>query len=701
MDWNNNNVNQYFDIQCNSFLGIHYFQRNQQQLDKLISHRDSISFNDESATIINGINAEIVSILMRQLDHLRCSLATCDMKDSYSPSTQPTTSRQSIPISSIVNTEQIQISRDSIRNSVNRKAVKSLLRRYNSLLDDELLRQQNVAMNEMKLAYKDRPFLHSIDDAFKLFNTNQVSQTINEINRLYNDRQIPMPTPPSIQTQTPTSIPTSTSSTSAIATTQQTYQQQQFNNNNNDDDNNNRYQVKQQQQQQQSIPTFRAPIAKPSFSNVNKAPASLPPKTIDLDDEMDTTPLENSFKSAKDQFITDQEKKNKLNNQRAAPNPIKSNVGKVAGGKRKGFISPYKQDEEEEEQVVEQPKKVVKGKPTTATGGGNGSGGGSAATSKNDETNPSGIDNVNGIPLDDERLRNVEPRMLELICNEILDKKLSVSWDDIAGLEGVKKQIKELATYPLLRPDIFKGLRNPPKGLLLFGPPGTGKTMIGRAIASGVNATFFSISASSLTSKWIGDGEKMVRALFAVARCYLPSVIFIDEIDSLLTQRTDGENEASRRIKTEFLVQWDGVATNSADRMLLVGATNRPEELDEAARRRLVKRLYIPLPEKIARYQLVKQLLSNEDKDMSEDDYDQVAELTEGYSGSDMKALCTEAAMIPIRGEIDILNATTDAIRPIALCDFKAALSSMKPSVAQSELKNYLEWNKQFGGATS
>ena len=123
-------------------------------------------------------------------------------------------------------------------------------------------------------------------------------------------------------------------------------------------------------------------------------------------------------------------------------------------------------------------------------------------------------------------------------------------------------------------------------GLLLFGPPGTGKTLIGKCIASQSGSTFFSISASSLTSKWIGEGEKMVRALFAVARVHQPSVVFIDEIDSLLSQRSESEHEASRRIKTEFLVQLDGATTEGEERILVVGATNRPQELDEAARRR-------------------------------------------------------------------------------------------------------------------
>lgn len=156
----------------------------------------------------------------------------------------------------------------------------------------------------------------------------------------------------------------------------------------------------------------------------------------------------------------------------------------------------------------------------------------------------------------DERLANIDPRLIEMIRNEIMHRVDNITWDSIAGLEHAKNSIKEIVVWPMLRPDIFKGLRGPPKGLLLFGPPGTGKTMIGKCIASQAKATFFSISASSLTSKWVGEGEKMVRALFAVARCSQPAVIFIDEIDSLLTQRTDGEIEASRRIKTEFLVQF-------------------------------------------------------------------------------------------------------------------------------------------------
>ncbi|XP_062086469.1 ATPase family AAA domain-containing protein FIGL1-like [Humulus lupulus] len=195
-----------------------------------------------------------------------------------------------------------------------------------------------------------------------------------------------------------------------------------------------------------------------------------------------------------------------------------------------------------------------------------------------------------------EKLRNLEPRLIEHVSNEIMDKDPNVRWEDIAGLEHAKKCVTEMVIWPLLRPDIFKGCRSPGKGLLLFGPPGTGKTMIGKAIVGEAKATFFYIYASSLTSKWIGEGEKLVRALFGVASCRQPAVIFVDEIDSLLSRRkSEGEHQSSRRLKTQFLIEMEGFDSGS-EQILLIGATNRPQELDEAARRRLTKRLYIPLP---------------------------------------------------------------------------------------------------------
>ncbi|GFO13994.1 fidgetin-like protein 1, partial [Plakobranchus ocellatus] len=299
----------------------------------------------------------------------------------------------------------------------------------------------------------------------------------------------------------------------------------------------------------------------------------------------------------------------------------------------------------------------------------------------------------------DERLKGIDPKMIELINNEIMDTSSSLTWSDIAGLAFAKKTIQEIVVWPMLRPDIFTGLRGPPKGLLLFGPPGTGKTLIGKCIASQSKSTFFCISASSLTSKWVGEGEKMVRTLFAVARCHQPAVIFIDEIDSLLSQRSDSEHESSRRIKTEFLVQLDGATTESDDRILVIGATNRPQEIDEAARRRFVKRLHIPLPEAVARKQIVINLMAQQNCDLDEADIHRICDKTDGYSGADMTNLCREAALGPIRSiPFDKMETITpDQVRPIQLSDFEEALLQVRASVSTKDLELYTEWNKTYG----
>ncbi|KAM0686657.1 Fidgetin-like protein 1 [Conglomerata obtusa] len=291
----------------------------------------------------------------------------------------------------------------------------------------------------------------------------------------------------------------------------------------------------------------------------------------------------------------------------------------------------------------------------------------------------------------------LEDKIIERIKLEILDNKTQVEWNDIAGLVNVKKSINEIVVWPMLRPDIFKGLRNPPKGLLLFGPPGTGKTMIGKCIASQCKATFFSISASSLTSKWVGEGEKMVKAMFYLARKMQPSVVFIDEIDSLLSQRTDNENEGSRRIKTEFLVQFDGAGTLNEDKILIIGATNRPHEIDEAARRRLVKRIYVPLPDDDARIFILKNLMKDFDNKINQDEFDELTKLTIGYSGSDIYNLCREAAMEPIREIEDIMNIDNDKTRPISVLDFKKAMTQIRKSVSEKDLEGYNNWNNKFG----
>ncbi|TPP67161.1 Fidgetin protein 1 [Fasciola gigantica] len=292
---------------------------------------------------------------------------------------------------------------------------------------------------------------------------------------------------------------------------------------------------------------------------------------------------------------------------------------------------------------------------------------GTSPTSPNSVSAATSVSQVDGcecLPLGDERLKQFDQKIVDLIMSEIMDCKSQVLWDDIAGLEFQKKALQEVVILPMLRPDLFTGLRGPPKGLLLFGPPGTGKTLIGKCVASQSKSTFFSISASSLTSKWVGEGEKMVRALFAVARVHQPAVIFIDEVDSLLTQRSETEHESSRRIKTEFLVQLDGVTTCADERLLFIGATNRQQK-----------------------------------HSLNEANFRQIADQSDGYSGADMASLCREAAMGPIRSLTleAIQNISPDEVRPVELEDFRAAFGQVRASVSTGDLEHYLKWNKQYG----
>ena len=306
--------------------------------------------------------------------------------------------------------------------------------------------------------------------------------------------------------------------------------------------------------------------------------------------------------------------------------------------------------------------------------------------------------------LSDERLKGVSQSCAEKIFKEVVDHDPKVTWDDIAGLKVAKKEIEMAVILPILNPAIFTGIRAPGKGVLLFGPPGTGKTMIGKCIASQADATFFSITASALTSKWVGEGEKMVRAMFAVARVMQPSVIFIDEIDSLLLQRNESDHECSTRIKTEFLSSFDGLDSKEDDRLLVVGATNRPQALDEAARRRFTKRLYIPLPDLEARLVIIKNLLKDIKIEMSPEDLNSVAEQTEGFSGADMANLCKEAAMGPLRAAIasgNILGIKPEDLRSVVYSDFQEGLRQVRPSVSPDEIHHYEEFNKKFGATST
>ncbi|KXZ52863.1 hypothetical protein GPECTOR_8g245 [Gonium pectorale] len=246
---------------------------------------------------------------------------------------------------------------------------------------------------------------------------------------------------------------------------------------------------------------------------------------------------------------------------------------------------------------------------------------------------------------------------------------------------------------PALRPDLFRGLRAP--------------TILAKALATESQATFFNISASSLTSKWMGDGEKLVRALFEAAAARQPAIIFVDELDSVMGSRGghgghggQGESEAGRRLLTEFLVQFDGAASGAGrERVLVVGATNRPQEVDEAVRRRLTKRIYVPLPDEEGRKSVLSRMLKDQPHELSGAEVARLVESTAGYSASDLAALCKEAAMAPLR-ELRperLLAVPAGGLRPLAWRDFAAALGAVRPSVAAASLGVYEQFTREYG----
>lgn len=316
-------------------------------------------------------------------------------------------------------------------------------------------------------------------------------------------------------------------------------------------------------------------------------------------------------------------------------------------------------------------------------------------TKSSNETTKGGKDSSTPTPNDN---KVVTSDLRNKILTEIVDTKPNVKFEDIIGLEQAKQILREIIVLPNLRPDLFTGLRTPPRGLLLFGPPGVGKTMIAKAVATECACTFFNISASSLTSKYVGESEKLVRGLFELAFEKQPAVVFIDEMESILSKRSENENDASKRLKTEFLVQFDGVGSSQTARILIIGATNRPQELDSAVLRRLPKRVYIGPFNVEERKNFIKTLMNNNEHSISDEEFEYIAKFTNNYSNSDLKELCREAAYEPIREISDFSKITqVNKLRPTIYNDFTKAIKKVRGTLNDQMLSELENWNQQYG----
>ncbi|XP_021186101.3 outer mitochondrial transmembrane helix translocase isoform X1 [Helicoverpa armigera] len=287
----------------------------------------------------------------------------------------------------------------------------------------------------------------------------------------------------------------------------------------------------------------------------------------------------------------------------------------------------------------------------------------------------------------------------------VVPDEISVNWKDIAGLDHLIQELRETVILPIQKRELFADSRltQPPKGVLLHGPPGCGKTLIAKATAKEANMSFINLDVSLLTDKWYGETQKLAAAVFSLAVKLQPCIVFIDEIESFLRTRTQHDHEATAMMKTQFMSLWDGLITEPTCTVIIMGATNRPQDLDKAIQRRMPATFHVPMPSETQRERILQLILRSEP--VAEDiDYKRLASSTEGFSGSDLHELCRQAAVYRVRDlardeMVREMNNETkpktgksgsdsdeeyvDAVRPITMEDLRLSLSKLKESKIQ------------------